>query len=78
MHQQAEAEKRIAQHWDDLKELLKPEVIVKDTFSAVLDRRVEENIAGGGLLKSTLNYGISLFIKKFSGKAENTIKQWFA
>jgi hypothetical protein len=71
-----ELEKKMQSQWNGLKDSLRPVNIAKDTFSSFLDKKAVENLADESILKSTLNYGISLMAKKFTDKAGEKFK-WF-
>jgi hypothetical protein len=65
----AELGKKMRNQWNELKDSLRPVNIAKDSFNSFMDKKAAKNLQDDSILKSTLNYGISLLAKKFMDKA---------
>lgn len=76
--QQAELEHRITGQWVALKSSLKPASLAKNAYNTMMDNKAEANYNDGSILKSTLNYGISLLTKKFTEKAGEKLGKLFS
>lgn len=64
-----ELEKKMRIQWKELKESLRPVNIAKETFQKVVQNKTEKNLEDESIIKSTLKYGVSLLVKKFTDKA---------
>ncbi len=69
-------EKKISSSWTELKQTLKPVVIVKDALYNILNEKTKENLIDDSILKSSLIYGISLLAKILADKAEEKISSY--
>ena len=72
-----ELERKLYFQWNELKDGLRPINIAKDTFSSFMNRKAAENLVDENILKSTLNYGISLLVKKLTDKAGKKFESLF-
>lgn len=63
-------EQTMQQQWKELKQELKPAVIIKDSIGTLLRKKAEPDSENGGLLKSALTYGVSLLAGKLADKAQ--------
>ena len=63
-------EHTMQQQWKELKQELKPSVIIKDSISTILRKKAEPDFENGGLLKGALTYGVSLLAGKLADKAQ--------
>ncbi len=68
LHQE-ELEKNICRKWNELKEILRPINVAKETFRNVIWNKAEKNLEDESILKSTVKYAVSLLAKKFADKA---------
>lgn len=66
---QEDLEKAIRQDWADLKYTLKPSSLAKEAVDHFIDKKMERSEKDGGLLKSTLSYGIATLAQKLVDKA---------
>lgn len=66
---QAELEGRIKQDWTELKYTLKPSSLAREAVDNLFERKMEQAERDGGLLKSTLTYGIASLAQKLVDKA---------
>lgn len=66
---QEDLEKAIRQDWADLKYTLKPSSLAKEAVDHFIDKKMERSEKDGGLLKSTLSYGIATLAQKLVEKA---------
>jgi len=73
----AALEHTIRENWVGLKATLKPSSLAKEAYNDILDHKAEANLKGDGVLRSTINYGISLLAKKFTSKAEDKLSKLF-
>lgn len=73
----AELEDSIRENWTGLKATLKPSSLAKEAYNDILDHQAEANLKGDGVLRSTLNYGISLLAKKITTKAGDKLGKLF-
>jgi hypothetical protein len=64
-----ELEKKIRVKWEELKESLKPANMARETLQNLIRGKTAQNLEEESILKSTLNYGISLLAKRFTDKA---------
>lgn len=74
--QEENLEKKISSNWTELKQTLKPVVIVKDAVNNFLNEKTKENLIDESILKSTFTYGISLLAKKLVDKAEEKLSSY--
>lgn len=65
---QALLELKIQDNWNDVKDTLRPANLVRETFSKVLLSKPVAMIAGNGLLKGALAFGVSLLASKIAEK----------
>lgn len=72
-----ELEHTIKRNWIDLRETIKPSSIAKDALQGYIQNRTEQKQKEGGILKSTITYGITLLAKKFADKAGNKLNTLF-
>lgn len=75
---QAELEQKISGQWSALRSSLRPATLARDAYNKMMDDKAEENYNNGSILKSTLNYGISLLTKKFTEKAGEKLGKLFS
>lgn len=74
---QAALEEKIRTDWKELKEQLKPGNIAKDTIETVLRKKAASFTNDGGLIKSTLSYGITLLAGKLAETAGSKFSKLF-
>ena len=67
--EQRELEEKIKFQWNEFKHYLHPSVLAKETFATVLHHKEEQIYKEDSILKSMLNFGISLLTKKLIDKA---------
>lgn len=65
----SELEEKMRRQWNELKNSLRPVNVAKETFREFVQNKTEKNLKDESILKTTLNYGISLLAKKFTDKA---------
>lgn len=65
----SELEEKMRRQWNELKNNLRPVNVAKETFREFVQNKTEKNLKDESILKTTLNYGISLLAKKFTDKA---------
>jgi predicted phage gp36 major capsid-like protein len=63
---QTELEEKIRSNWKELKERLKPVNITKDAIESILRKKVSNVMNDGGIIKSSLSYGIALLAGKLA------------
>ncbi len=73
LQRQVDAESAIRKSWMDLKESLSPKNVLNET----LMDKAGQMLRGDGVLKNTLMYGLTLFAKKVTDKAEEKAEQMF-
>lgn len=61
-------ELRIRSHWQELKWELKPANLAGDTLGSLAKPSAASSQEGGGLLRETLHYGLSLLTRKLVEK----------
>lgn len=76
--QQADLESKLRGQWTDLKVSLKPANIAREAYSTVMNNKAAENNNTESILKSTLNYGVSLLTKKITDTAGKHLGKLFA
>jgi len=74
--QQASLEHHIQENWKDLKAGLKPAQIAMDSFNSLGNKRGEQ-VNGKHILKTTLNYGVSLLAMQLVNKAGEKLGRLF-
>lgn len=70
LQQRQEAlENKIRENWKALKEQLKPVNIAKDAMESILHKKASTVMNDGGIINSSLSYGISLLVGKLAEAA---------
>jgi hypothetical protein len=67
--QQDVLENKMREQWSELKVSLRPVNIAKETLQEVIDKKEQANKNDESVLKSTINYGMNLLMKKLTDKA---------
>jgi hypothetical protein len=70
-------EHTMQQQWKELKQELKPAVIIKDSIGTLLRKKTAPDFVNGGILKSVLTYGVSLLAGKLADKAGEKFSRVF-
>lgn len=77
LNHQENIENRIRNNWNDLKEILKPVNLAKQTYNRVLHNKMEQSMENESVFKSTLTYGVNLLVQKFADKTEDKVIRLF-
>ncbi len=71
-------ESRIRLNWVELRDSLRPGNIAREALYKVIDYRTVRNLlVNTSILKGSLNYGLSILVKKFAGKAVQKLGSYF-
>ena len=66
---QLDLENRIKQDWTELKDTLRPANLAREAVDNLINRKMDQAERDGGLLKSTLVYGVTSLAQKLMEKA---------
>lgn len=74
LQRQNDLEAKIRQDWTDLKYTLRPSSLAKEAVDNFIDRKMDAAERDGGLLKSTLSYGLAALAKKITDRFQDRNK----
>jgi len=75
--QQEETEKKIRSSWQEVKENLRPVNIAKEAIAVILRKKAAVNEHEGSLLKTAVNFGLTLLAGKLTEKAGEKLSKVF-